>query len=109
MEGSTARVELSRLVVVRVQGLDVARLDEVCAAAHLGVPLERLVFDFVGDDGFHIAANDRPGVAGPDLATGYVCVATRDLLWQPSPARPCYWRVKGVERAIAVRARATAP
>ncbi|HEY1693599.1 MAG TPA: hypothetical protein VGG39_15630 [Polyangiaceae bacterium] len=97
-------MDLSRLVVVRVQGVDVARLDEVWAAARLGVPSERLVFDFVGDDGFHLAASDRPGVAGADLATGYVCVTTRDLVWQPSPVRPCYWRVKGVERAVAVRA-----
>ena len=102
--GSRARVDLTRLAVVRVGDVDVVPLLDVWAAAHLGVPAEGLVFDFVGDDGFHLAQNDRPGVQGHELATGYVSVPARRLLWAPVPERPCYWRVKGVARVLAERA-----
>jgi len=98
---ATARVELPRLVAVRVHGVDVVRLDELWEAAHLGIAASSLTFDFVAEDGFQIGAKDPAGVDGRDLPTGYVCVATRDLLWQPQPQRPCFWRVKGVARVVA--------
>ncbi len=101
--GSRARVELTRLAVVRVGDIDVVPLLDVWAAAHLGTPAEDLVFDFVGEDGFHLAGEDRPGVDGHDLPSGYVSVPARRLLWAPVPERPCYWRVKGVARVLGVR------
>jgi len=77
------------------------RLDELWAASHLGVSAAGLTFDFVGDDGFRIASKQPVGIDGRELQTGYVCVATRDLVWQPLPERPCFWRVKGVARIMA--------
>ena len=96
-----ARVELPRLVAVRVHGVDVVRLDELWAASHLGVAAASLTFDFVADDGFQIASKQPAGIDGIELRTGYVCVGTRDLVWQPVPERPCFWRVKGVARIVA--------
>jgi hypothetical protein len=98
---ASARVELPRLVAVRVRGVDVVRLDELWAASHLGVSAASLVFDFVADDGFRITAKEPAGIEGAELRTGYVCVASRDLVWQPVPERPCFWRVKGVARVLA--------
>jgi hypothetical protein len=98
---ATARVELRRLVAVRVHGVDVVRLDELWGASHLGVMVASLTFDFVADDGFQIAAKQPEGIDGSDLRTGYVCVATRDLIWHPTPERPCFWRVKGVAQVVA--------
>jgi hypothetical protein len=100
----SARVGLRRLVAVRLLGRDVVRLDDVWAAAHLGERATCLAFDFVGEDGFHLAADGATPASGRDLQTGYVCIATRDLIWQPVPERPCYWRVKGVVRVVAVGA-----
>lgn len=105
----TARVELRKLVAVRVDGRDVVRLDDLWAAAHLGVAVEELSFDFVADDGFHVSAREPAGIAGGDLATGYVCVVTRDLVWQPTPERPCFWRVKGVAQIVGTRRSLAAP
>jgi hypothetical protein len=96
-----ARVELPRLVAVRVNGVDVVPLDALWAASHLGFPPASLMFDFVGEDGFRIASKLPAGIDGSELRTGYVCVSTRDLLWQPVPERPCYWRVKAVARVLA--------
>ena len=79
------------------------RLDDLWAASHLGVPAASLLFDFVADDGFRIGAKQPEGIDGSALPTGYVCVGTRDLLWQPVPERPCFWRVKGVARVVATR------
>jgi hypothetical protein len=104
MAGRSARVDVPRLVCVRVHGRDVARLDDVWAASHLGSRIERLAFDFVGEDGFCIMAKAGVAIPGRALATGYVCVTTRDLVWQPVPERPCYWRVKAVARMIALPA-----
>ena len=59
------------------------------------------MFDFVADDGFRIASKQPAGIDGSELQTGYVCMATRDLVWQPVPERPCFWRVKGVARVVA--------
>ena len=98
---SVARVELPRLVAVRVGGVDVVPLDALWAAAHLGAPPGSLVFDFVGDDGFQLASQEPGGIDGNELRTGYVCVATRDLVWQPVPERPCFWHVKAVARVVA--------
>jgi hypothetical protein len=98
---SSARVELPRLVAVRVRGVDVVRLDELWAASHLGVSPAGLMFDFLADDGFRIASKQPEGIDGRELQTGYVCVGTRDLVWQPFPERPCFWRVKGVARVLA--------
>ncbi len=103
----TARVELRRLVQVRVGGVDVVRLDELWQASRFGVRAARLAFDFVGEDGFRIGDKLPAGVAGRELAAGYACVATRDLPpghgpWEPE--RPCFWRVKGVTRMIAIAA-----
>lgn len=97
----TARVELPRLVVVRVDGVDLVRLDELWSAAHLGVPAAALVFDFVGEDGSHVATEEGGLVGGRELSTGYVAVATRDLVWQPTPVRPLAWSVKRVARVTA--------
>ena len=91
---------MPRLVPVRVRGVDMVPLDELWAVSHLGVSPARLTFDFVADDGFRITANQPAGIDGSELATGYVCVATRDLVWQPLPERPCFWRVKGVARVV---------
>jgi len=76
-------------------------LDALWAASHLGVPHANLTFDFVGDDGFQIATMQPEGIDGSELRTGYVCVTTRDLVWQPLPERPCFWRVKAVARVVA--------
>jgi hypothetical protein len=84
-----------------VGGVDVVRLDELWAASHLGVSPVSLTFDFVADDGFQIASKQPAGIDGSELRTGYVCVGTRDLVWQPLPERPCFWRVKGVARMVA--------
>jgi hypothetical protein len=100
----TARVELRRLVQVRVGGVDVVRLDELWQASRFGVRADLLAFDFVGEDGFRIGDKLPAGVAGRELAAGYVCVGTRDLLWAPEPERPCFWRVKGVTRMVALAA-----
>ncbi len=98
----SARIELRKLVAVRVLGQDVVRLDDVWAAAHLGgAPLRALAFDFVGEDGSRLGDLQPGGVPGQELATGYVCSATRDLLWQPTPARPAFWQMKGVARIVA--------
>jgi hypothetical protein len=96
-----ARVELPRLVAVRVRGVDVVPLAALWAASHLGVSPASLMFDFVADDGFRIASKQPAGIDGSELQTGYVCMATRDLVWQPVPERPCFWRVKGVARVVA--------
>lgn len=101
MGGVVARVELPRLVVVRVDGVDLACLDELWSAAHLGVPAAALVFDFVGEDGSHLATEEGSLVGGRELSTGYVAVATRDLVWQPTPPRPPSWSVKRVARVTA--------
>ncbi|HEY8088266.1 MAG TPA: hypothetical protein VIF09_10485 [Polyangiaceae bacterium] len=101
--GSRARVDLTRLAVVRVRDLDVVPLEDVWAAGHLGVPAAELEFDFVAGDGFHLAREDRSFVDGRDLPSGYVCVPGRDLLWRPVPERPCFWRVKGVVRVVGRR------
>jgi hypothetical protein len=97
---SSARVELPRLVAVRVRGVDVVPLEALWAASRLGVPADGLRFDFVGDDGFRVAASAPSGIDGDDLRTGYVCVASRDLVWQPVPERPSFWWVKGVARIV---------
>jgi hypothetical protein len=94
-------MELRRLVAVRVDGRDLVRLDDLWAAAHLGVGPAGIAFDFVADDGVHLIGREPAGIAGEELATGYVCVATRDLLWQPKPQRPRYWHVKGVAQMLA--------
>ena len=96
LRGRTARVELQRLITVRVDGRDLARLDDLWAAARLGPRPSELSFDFVGADGYRVSAKLEAGIDGGDLGSGYVCVATRDLVWAPSPERPCFWRVKGV-------------
>lgn len=102
--GATTRcVQPARLVPVRVHGVDVVRLDEVWNAGHFGEPLAAMAFDFVADDGFHLSSLLEEGVPGPELRTGYLAVATRDLLWQPRPERPCFWRVKGVARMLGSR------
>jgi hypothetical protein len=100
--GSVARIELRRLVAVRVGGMDVVPLGEVAAASHLGIHVESCTFDFVGDDGFQVTSKERQPIDGSQLATGYICVATRDLIWQPRPERPCSWRVKAVARMMAM-------
>ena len=97
---SKARVELPKLVAVRVRGVDVVPLEALWAASHLGVPAGGLRFDFVGDDGFRVADRAPSGIDGAELRTGYVCVATRDLVWQPVPERPSFWCVKGVARIV---------
>jgi hypothetical protein len=102
----SARVELQRLVGVRVDGFDVVRLDDVWAAAHLSGVATTRSFDFVGDDGFRLGDKQATGV---DLSTGYMRVDTRDLLWQPVPERPCFWRVKAVARMLAIPIEAGAP
>jgi hypothetical protein len=94
----SARVELPRLVAVRVFGRDVARLDDLWAAGRLGVRPASLWFDFVGADGFRLSQQIEGGVPGALLSTGYVCLATRDLLWAPVPERPDFWSVKDVVR-----------
>jgi hypothetical protein len=98
----SARIELQRLAVVRVDGFDVVRLDDVWAASHLAQGVGARSFDFVSDDGFRLGAKRPSGVEAPDLSTGYVRVATRDLVWQPVPERPCFWRVKAVARMLAI-------
>ncbi|HEY3821195.1 MAG TPA: hypothetical protein VGL81_28715 [Polyangiaceae bacterium] len=100
---SSARVELPRLVAVRVHGVDMVPLEVLWAASHLGGSPMSLRFDFVADDGFRIASKQPAGIDGSDLRTGYVCVVTRDLVWQPVPERPCFWRVKAVARVVATR------
>jgi hypothetical protein len=60
-----------------------------------------LSFDFLGADGYRLGATLEGGIDGAELATGYICVVTRNLVWAPSPERPCFWRVKGVVRVHA--------
>jgi hypothetical protein len=96
-----ARVDPRRLVHVRLNGHDVVRLDDVWEAGHLGARARGLAFDFVGEDGFRVRDKLPAGIAGQDLATGYACVSTRDLVWPPVPARPCFWRVKRGARIVA--------
>jgi len=96
-----ARVELPRLVAVRIGGVDVVPLQEVAAASHLGIHPRSCTFDFVGDDGFRVTSKQPEEIDGVEIATGYVCIATRDLVWQPQPERPCFWRVKAVARMVA--------
>jgi hypothetical protein len=97
----TARVEPRNLVQVRLHGVDVVRLDDLWESGHLGVRAAALAFDFIGDDGFSVRDKVPAGIAGRDLVTGYACVSTRDLVWQPAPSRPCFWRVKRVARVVA--------
>jgi len=101
----SVRVDVPRLVCVRVHGRDVARLDDVWAASHLGPRADQLSFDFVAEDGCCIVAKAGAGIPGRELRTGYVCVSTRDLVWQPVPERPCYWRLKSVVRMVALSSR----
>ena len=96
-------MEPARLVVVRVHGLDVVRLDDLWAATHFGEPLRAMAFDFAADDGYQITSRLQDAIDGDELPTGYLAVATRDLLWQPVPERPCFWRVKSVARILASR------
>lgn len=98
----SARVELRRLVAVRIAGRDVVRLDDLWAAGHLGVVAGDLAFDFVGDDGGRLRDREAAGVPCRALSTGYICVVTRDLLWQPVPERPAFWSVRAVARIAAV-------
>jgi hypothetical protein len=98
----SARVELRRLVGVRVDGFDVVRLDDVWAAAHLAACVATRSFDFVSDDGFRLGAKQAAGVDVRDLSTGYMRMDTRDLVWQPLPERPCFWRVKAVAQMLAI-------
>ena len=88
------------MVAVRVRGVDMLPLDALWAASRLGVPPAGLRFDFLAEDGFQIASKQPAGIDGTELRTGYVCVATRDLVWQPLPERPCFWRVKAVARIV---------
>ncbi len=97
-------MELTRLVTVRALGRDLARLDDLWTAAHMGVKPVGLRFDFVGDDGFRLRSKLDAGIAGAELWTGYVCVATRDLVWAPSPSRPRYCNVEAVGRILATAA-----
>jgi hypothetical protein len=97
----SARVELRRLIAVRIGGRDVVRLDDLWAAGHLGVPADGLAFDFVGDDGSRLRDHDPAGIPGRALSTGYVCVVSRDLLWQPTPERPPWWSARAVARIVA--------
>lgn len=48
-----------------------------------------------------VAADDPASVPWLALSTGYVCVVTRDLLWQPVPERPASWSVHAVARTAA--------
>jgi hypothetical protein len=98
MGPASTRVELPRLVAVRVRGVDVVPLETLWAASHLGAPAAGLRFDFVGDDGVKLSTLAPSGIDGNELRTGYVCVATRDLVWQPVPERPSLWSVKAVAR-----------
>jgi hypothetical protein len=98
----SARIELQRLVGVRVDGFDVVRLDDLWAASHLAQCVRARGFDFVSDDGFRLGAQQPSGVEAPDLSTGYMRIDTRDLVWQPVPERPCFWRVKAVARMLAI-------
>ena len=98
----TSRVDLRRLVPVRVGELDLVRLDDVWEASHFGVRAAALAFDFEGADGFRLGNKLPSGVPGPELSAGYACVATRNLVWSPKPERPCFWRVKGVARMVAI-------
>ncbi|MGD0526221.1 MAG: hypothetical protein ABSE49_13805 [Polyangiaceae bacterium] len=98
MGPSSSRVELPRLVAVRVRGVDVVPLETLWAASRLGGFAGGLRFDFVSDDGTRLAALAPSGIDGSELRTGYVCVATRDLVWQPVLERPAFWCVKGVAR-----------
>lgn len=98
----SARVELRRLVGVRVDGFDVVRLDDLWASSHLAAGVAARSFDFVGDDGFRLGDLQASGVDVRDLSTGYMRIDTRDLLWQPVPERPCFWRVKAVARMLAL-------
>jgi hypothetical protein len=97
----SARVELPRLVAVRAGGVDLVRLDELWSAARLGMPATTLLFDFVADDGSHLGSTGDGCVDGRVLSTGYVAVATRDLVWTPSPARPPSWFLEHVARVVA--------
>ena len=96
---SSARVELPKLVAVRVEGIDMVPLDALWSASRLG-SLVGLCFDFLADDGFRITSRQPAGIDGTELRTGYVCLGTRDLVWPPFPERPCFWRVKGVARVV---------
>jgi hypothetical protein len=100
----SVRIELQRLVGVRVDGFDVVRLDDLWAASHLAQGVAARSFDFVSDDGFRLGAQQEYGVEARDLSTGYMRIDTRDLLWQPVPERPCFWRVKAVARMLAIAA-----
>ncbi len=102
MGARTTRVDLRQLVPVRVGELDLVRLDDLWEASHFGVRPAALAFDFEADDGFHLGAKLPSGVPGPELSAGYACVATRNLVWTPTPERPCFWRVKGVARMLAI-------
>jgi hypothetical protein len=97
----SARVELRRLVAVRIAGRDVVRLDDLWSAGHLGVPATDLAFDFFGDDGTCVRDREPGGIPWRALSTGFMCVVTRDLLWQPTPQRPASWGVRAVARIVA--------
>lgn len=84
-----------------MRGVDMVPLAALWAASHLGVAPASLRFDFLADDGFQIASKQSAGIDGTELQTGYVCVATRNLVWQPLPERPRFWRVKAVARIVA--------
>lgn len=105
----SVRIELRRLVGVRVDGFDVVRLDDLWAASHLAQGVLARSFDFVSDDGFRLGAQQPSGVGAHELSTGYMRIDTRNLLWQPVPERPCFWRVKAVARMLAIATPPGAP
>jgi hypothetical protein len=102
MGARTTRVDLRRLVPVRVGELDLVRLDDLWEASHFGVRAAALAFDFEGHDGFRLGEKLPAGVPGLELGAGYACVTTRNLVWTPTPERPCFWRVKEVVRMVAI-------
>jgi hypothetical protein len=85
-------VDLSQAEVMDFEGNDAVRLTDVIELAALGVATADLTFDFVASDGFRVSeatncASTFP-IGGDQLDTGYIELATRNLVWDATAGMP---------------------
>lgn len=91
-EETTHTVDLSTIPTEDVGGEALVPLDDVVAAASLGVATADLYFDFVASDGFR--PHDSPScgsyvpVPGSSMALGWISPTSGDLTWDASLAYP---------------------
>lgn len=103
----TEVVDLEDLDIAERDGEDFALLSDVVHAAHLGVELEALEFDFEASDEFRSSSTstcvDTIPMEGALLRLGYIHRITRNLDWDVEPELPaCVGRLRDMSRIHAM-------